>query len=51
MILTRMKVKVNEQRLENGFIRFLDYANMVVDTMIVLLGAIDRELWTIFDLR
>ena len=43
-----MKAKVNEQRLENGFIRFLDYAIMVLDTMIVFLGAIVRELWKIF---
>ena len=45
----RTKGKVNEQRLENGFIRFIDHANMVIDTTIVFLGAIVRELWAMFE--
>ena len=46
----RTKLKANEQRLENGFIRFIDHANMVIDTTIMFLGAVVRELWTIFEL-
>ena len=38
MILTEKKVKVNEQRLEKGLIRFIDHANTVIDTTIVILG-------------
>ena len=42
-----MKVKINEQIVENGSIRFLDHENMVLDIDIVFLGTILTELWTI----
>ena len=42
-----MKVKINEQIVENCSIRFLDHANMVLDTDIVFLGTILSELGAI----
>ena len=50
MIVNQTKGKVNEQTLENGFIGFIDLANIIIDTTIVFLGAIVRELWTIFEI-
>ena len=50
MISDQTKVKVNEQRLENCVIKFFDYANMVLDTTIVFLGSIVRELCKIFEI-
>ena len=45
----RTKVKVNEKRLDNGFIIFLEYANIDTDTTIVFLGVIVTALWTIIE--
>ena len=43
---TKVKCSMNS-RLDNGFIIFLEYANIDTDTTIVFLGVIVTALWTI----
>ena len=46
MVTLPIKVMVNEHKLENGYFRFLDHANIVIGTKIVLLDTV-TELRTI----